>query len=83
MVIFSMLAGASGLFLIAAAPIDCAAQQNVVPVSQTPTVPDVRKEGGQLPGAGEKNRDPAVLLPKCQAEPRKKRKKRFSDYPMA
>jgi hypothetical protein len=83
MVLVSMLAGASAVFLMSAAPQDCAAQQNVVPVSQTPVVPDAPKEGGKLPGAGEKSRDPAVLLPECKAEPRKKRKKRLSDYPMA
>lgn len=83
MLIVSMLAGASGLFLISAAPVDCAAQHNAVPVSQTPSVPDVRKEDGKLPSVGERSRDPAVLLPKCQAEPRKKRKRRLSDYPMA
>jgi hypothetical protein len=83
MVIVSLLAGASGLFLISAAPQDCAAQQNVVPVSRTPVVPDAPKEGATLPNAAPKSRDPAVLLPKCQEEPRKKRKKRLSDYPMA
>jgi hypothetical protein len=83
MLIVSLLAGANGLFLMAAAPQDCATQQNVVPVSQTPSVRDAPKEGGKLPGAAEKSRDPAVLLPECKAEPRKKRKKRLSDYPMA
>jgi hypothetical protein len=83
MLIVSWLAGASSVFLVAAAPQNCAAQQNAVPVSHTPSVPDAPKEGGKLPGAGEKGRDPAVLLPECKAEPRKKRKKRLSDYPMA
>jgi hypothetical protein len=83
MLMMSMLAGASGLFLLSAAPQDCAAQQNIVPVSLTPSVPDAPKEGGKLPGVTEKDRDPAVLLPKCKTEPRTKRKKRLSDYPMA
>jgi hypothetical protein len=83
MLIFSVLAGAGSVFLVSAAPVDCAAQPTVVPVSQTPSVPDAPKEGGQLPSAKSKDRDPAVLLPECKAEPRKKRKKRLSDYPMA
>jgi hypothetical protein len=83
MLIVSLLAGASGVFLMSVTPQHCAGQPVVVPVSQTPSVPDGRKEGGQLPGAAEKGRDPAVLLPECKAEPRKKRKKRLSDYPMA
>jgi hypothetical protein len=52
-------------------------------VSRTPVVPDAPKEGATLPNAAPKSRDPAVLLPKCKAEPRKKRRKRLSDYPMA
>jgi hypothetical protein len=83
MLIVSLLAGASGLVLISAAPQVCAAQKNAIPVSQTPSAPDPASEGGKLPGAEEKSRDPAVLLPECKAEPRKKRKKRLSDYPMA
>lgn len=85
MLMVSLLAGASAFvsFAAAAAPQDCAAQQSIVPVSQTPVVPDARKEGGALPDATPKGRDPAVLVPQCKAEPRTKRKKRLSDYPMA
>jgi hypothetical protein len=83
MLIVSMLAGASGLVLISAAPQECTAQQNAIPVSQTPSAPEPAREGSKLPGANKKSRDPAVLLPECKAEPRKKRKKRLSDYPMA
>jgi hypothetical protein len=84
MLIFSMLAGASGfLMTLSAAPADCAAQQNVVPVSIAPVAPDAPKVGGTVPNAAPKGREPAVLLPECKAEPPKKRKKRLSDYPMA
>jgi CRISPR/Cas system-associated protein Csm6 len=83
MVLISMLAGASGIFLMSATPQSCAAQQNAVPVSITPQVQDTPKEGMKLPSGEAKDRSPAVLLPKCQAEPRKKRKRRLSDYPMA
>lgn len=83
MLIFSMLAGASSLVLMTSAPQDCAAQQNVVPVSRTPAASDVPREGATLPNAAPKHPDPAVTLPKCQTEPRKKRRKRLSDYPMA
>jgi hypothetical protein len=40
-------------------------------------------ESGKLPENGKSDRDPAVLLPKCQHEARPKRKRRLSDYPMA
>jgi hypothetical protein len=83
MLIVSLLAGASSVFLVSATPQHCAGQPVVVPVSQTPSVPDAPREGRQLPGAKSRDRDPAVLLPECKTEPRKKRKKRLSDYPMA
>lgn len=83
MLIVSLLAGASGMFLVSATPQQCAGQPSVVPVSQTPSVPDAPEAGGHLPSVKSKDRDPAVLLPECKAEPRKKRKKRLSDYPMA
>ena len=74
----SMLAGASALVSLSAAPADCAAQQ--ISVSLAPGGP---KSGMPIPQAGPKEREPAVLLPDCKPEPRKKRKKRLSDYPMA
>jgi hypothetical protein len=79
-----LVRGASGfLMTLSAAPADCAAQQNVVPVSIAPVAPDAPKLGGTVPNAAPKGREPAVLLPECKVEPRKKRKKRLSDYPMA
>jgi hypothetical protein len=36
---------------------------------------------GQIPEAAPENREPSVLLPKCQEEPRKRRKRK-NDYPM-
>ncbi len=38
---------------------------------------------GMLPKSEVGGHGPAVLLPDCKPEPRKKRKKRLSDYPMA
>ena len=86
MVMVSMLVGASAFLNFAAAPAAqhlCAAQAVVVPVSTLPVPKDAPKSGGHLPDAEPKNRDPAVLLPECRDEPRQKRRKRKSDYPMA
>jgi hypothetical protein len=84
MLIVSLLAGASSVLLVSVTPAQqsCAAQQNSVPVSHSPKVPDVPNDAGKLPDAAPKGRAPAVLLPECKAEPRVKRKKRLSDYPM-
>jgi hypothetical protein len=83
MLMIAMLAGASGLMIAAAPAQSCAAQQNVVAVSLTPSAPEMPKQGMKLPDDRAKDRGPAVLLPECKAEPRKKRKRRLSDYPMA
>jgi hypothetical protein len=83
MFIVSVLTTVSSVFWVAAAPQQCAAQQSVAPVSIAPVLPDGAGPNGAVPGAGPKSREPAVLLPECKAEPRKKRKKRLSDYPMA
>ena len=86
MLMFQMLAGASAFLNFAAAPAAqhlCATQVMVVPVSTTPVPKDTPRSDGYLPDAGPKSRDPAVLLPECKAEPRQKRRKRLSDYPMA
>jgi hypothetical protein len=82
MLMVSLLVGASGFLTFAAAPV-CATEPVVVPVSKTPSVPDAPKDGARLPDVGPKSREPAVLLPGCKAEPRTKRRKRLSDYPMA
>lgn len=81
MLLFSVLAGASSVLLSTAQPA-CAAEPLIVPVSKTPSVPDVPDTNGRLP-AGPKSRDPAVLMPDCKEAPRTKRKRRLSDYPMA
>ena len=84
MLMVSVLAGASAFLTFVAAPqADCAAQAAIVPVSTTPVPKDVPKADGLLPDVGPKSRDPAVLLPECKEAPRKKRKRRLSDYPMA
>ena len=82
MLMISMLAGASAFFSFAGAPV-CAAEPVIVPVSKTPDLSAVPKEGGKLPNVAPKSRDPAVLLPACKEAPRTKRKRRLSDYPMA
>jgi hypothetical protein len=84
MLMVSALAGASAFLTFAAAPqAECSAQPTIVPVSTTPAPRDAPNADGQLPGVGPKSRDPAVLLPDCKEAPRKKRKRRLSDYPMA
>lgn len=86
MLMISMLAGASVFLNFAATPTaqqNCAAQAVVVPVSTTPVPMDAGKSDGHLPDIGPQNRGPAVLLPECKEAPRKKRKRRPSDYPMA
>lgn len=82
MFMVSLLAGAS-VFLSNAAPAACSAEPVVVPVSKAPSLPQPRRDGTVLPNVGPKSRDPAVLLPDCKEPPRKKRKRRLSDYPMA
>ena len=85
MLMVSMLVGASAIFSFAATPTaqqNCAAQVVVVPVSTAPVPKDAPRSQGRLPDAGPKSRDPAVLLPECKEAPRKKRKRRLSDYPM-
>ena len=86
MLMVQMLAGASA-FLNFAAPHAtqhvCMGQPVVVPVSTTPIPKDAISPDAHLPSAGAKSHDPAVLLPECKAEPRQKRRKRKSDYPMA
>lgn len=83
MLMVALLAGASAFVSVPAAQENCAAQQNIVPVSVTPNLPGQSAPEGVVPHAAPKGREPAVLLPECKAEPRKKRKKRLSDYPMA
>ena len=86
MLMVSMLVGASVFLNFAAVPSAqhlCAPQAVVVPVSTAPVPKEAPRSGGHLPDAGPKSRDPAVLLPECKAEPRQKRRKRKSDYPMA
>jgi hypothetical protein len=84
MLMVSVLTGVSAFLTIVSAPqAECAAQPSVVPVSTTPVPKDAPKADGQLPNVGPKSRDPAVLLPECKEAPRKKRRKRLSDYPMA
>jgi hypothetical protein len=88
MLIAPMLAGASAVFILAGTPAlqaqqGCAAQSSVLPVSRTPARPDVRNEGGKLPDAAPKTREPAVLLPHCKKGAPLKRRRRLSDYPMA
>jgi hypothetical protein len=82
MLMVSLLAGAS-MFLTNASPAACSAEPLVVPVSTTPVPKSAPQQGGQLDNIGPKSRDPAVLLPDCKESPRKKRKRRLSDYPMA
>lgn len=82
MLIFAALAGAGAFVSFAAAPA-CGAEPVVVPVSTTPVPRDAPRQEGVLPNVGPKSRDPAVLLPECKEAPRKKRKRRLSDYPMA
>jgi hypothetical protein len=86
MVMVQMLAVASAIVSFAATPAAqhlCSAQAVIVPVSTTPIPKDAPRADGHLPDIGPKSRDPAVLLPECKAEPRQKRRKRLSDYPMA
>jgi hypothetical protein len=86
MLMVNLLAGASAFLTFAAAPAPqeaCAAPSSIVPVSITPTPKAVPDAQSQLPVVQPKNREPAVLLPDCNAPPQKKRRKRFKDYPMA
>ena len=86
MLMVQMLAGASAFLNFAATPTAqhlCAAQAVIVPVSRTPVSKSAPRADGHLPDVVPKSRDPAVLLPECKAEPRQKRRKRKSDYPMA
>ena len=86
MVMVQMLAGASAFLNFAAVPTAqhlCAAQAVVVPVSTMPVPKEAPSADGHLPDVGPQSRDPAVLLPACKSEPRQKRRKRKSDYPMA
>ncbi len=86
MLMVQMLAGASAIMSFVATPAAqnvCATQVMVAPVSTTPVPQDAPKTEGRLPDAAPKSRDPAVLLPECKEPPRKKRKRRLSDYPMA
>jgi hypothetical protein len=86
MLMVSMLAGASVIFSVAATPAaqhGCTAQAVIAPVSTTPAPQDATQSGGYLPNVGPRSRGPAVLLPECKEAPRKKRKRRLSDYPMA
>ena len=86
MVMVQMLAGASAIVSFAATPaaqLVCAAKPVIVPVSTMQVPKDAISPDARLPSGGPKSRDPAVLLPECKAEPRQKRRKRKSDYPMA
>ena len=86
MVMVQMLAAASAFLNFAAVPAAqhlCATQAVAVPVSTTPVPKDAPRSDGHLPDIGPKSHDPAVLLPECKEAPRKKRKRRLSDYPMA
>ena len=66
-----------------AAGAECAAAEIMMGAYKVqPVLPQEPPQTAPVPTPKSEGRAPAVLLPKCEQEPPKKRRRRLSDYPM-
>lgn len=66
-----------------AAAVECPAAEIMMGAFKAqPVLPPEPPKSAPIPQRESEGRAPAVLLPKCEQEPPKKRRRRLSDYPM-